>query len=794
MLKHTAEKMKKAMNLKNKKLFFRFFFSFMILGVIPVVILGLTSYGRILSIMKENVISSNIAFMDQGKENMDQYIGRIQNLQGQLSNNSLITGFLLKEDTDRVDKLYRIKAIREELIKYDLSADQLTDILAVYFLKNRVTITSTSFYEGDEFFSSIRRYHGMNTAASYNRLQVSNPRQYWEADTVYDEYNIPREVITSVQSLPIYSKNSHAYLITLIKADKVWEMFGDSNSDGWSNSLGIIDAHGKVIASSPSGSEIDISRLIQDMNPAQGSGYLETAKGQEKYIITYTTSPINQWTYFNVIPEENILERVAPVRRLFVKATLMAMLLAFLVSFILSRQNSRPIREIVQLIESNMDKTSREKLNDYKMIRKTVSDMFEATREMQSKMITHMEIAKMHFLQTLFRGMIDMKKINESLALYDIRLPYPSFVAAVLEVDVYEERNRDAGQNYQNYVRFAATSMIEKSFPIQFQIYAAELNENRIGLLINANFLQNENNQRIMESTFREIIEIFDDKLKVHTRIGIGTQYPSVEKVSQSYNEAISALEYISIRSSYQIMYFDQVQTCNNSLYYPLEKEQQLFNFIKLADQASAEALLDEIYRINFVERKIPVKVAWCLLNNLMSSLLKILEELKLDYQRYFDGMTSFMTDMSGTGNADEVFRFIRETLGHLCAQILEKKNNHNHELRDNVIRYVESTYSDRNLSLVMAADHFHVTAPYLSRFFKEQTGYNFNDYVNRYRVQKAKTLIEESSLSIAEISEKVGYNSSGTFIRIYKKYESITPGQYKDSCNPEQSVGGRGL
>lgn len=763
----------------------------MILGVIPVIILGLTSYGRILSIMKENVISSNIALMNQGKENMDQYVGRIQSLQGQLSNNSRITGFLLKEETDRVEKLYQIRVIREELTKYDLSADQLTDILAVYFLKNRVTITSTSFYEGDEFFSSIRRYHGMNTAASYNRLQVSNPRQYWESDIVYDEYNKSREVITSVQPLPVYSKNSYAYLITLIRTDKVWEMFGDSNPGNLDNSLGIMDADGKVIASSPNGGITDTSRLIQGLSPVQGSGYVETSEAQSKYIITYVTSSVNQWTYFNIIPEENIQERVAPVKRLFIDATLTAMLLALLVSFILSQRNTRPIREIVQLIESNMDKASKEKLNDYKMIRKTVSDMFEATREMQSKMITHMEIAKMHFLQTLFRGMIDRRKIDESLALYDIRLPYPSFAAAVLELGVYERQNRETEQNYQNYVRFAATSMIEKSFPSQFQIYATELNENRIGLLINTNILQNENNQRLMESTFREIIEIFDDKLKVHTRIGIGMQYSSVEEVAQSYNEAISALEYISIRSSYQIMYFDQVQTCTNSLYYPLEKEQQLFNYIKLADQASAEAMLDEIYRINFLERKIPVKLAWCLLNNLMSSLLKILEELKLDYQQYFEGVTSFMPDMTGAGNADEVFRFIRATLGRLCKQILEKKNNHNHELRDNVIRYVESAYGDRNLSLVMAADHFNVTAPYLSRFFKEQTGYNFNDYVNRYRVQKAKILIGESNLSIAEISEKVGYNSSGTFIRIYKKYESITPGQYKDSYSPEESNGG---
>lgn len=203
----------------------------MIIGVIPILIFGFLSYGKILSVMKENVISSNIAMMNQGKENLDQYISRMHNLQGQLSQNSRISGFFTNEITDRADKLFSIRTIREELTKYDLADDKLTDMLAVYFLKNRVTITSTTFYEGDEFFRDVRRFADMNAATIYNRLQHAGPRQYWESRIVYDQYNKTREVITCIQTLPIYAQNSYGYLIIMINEDFLWEMFGKSNPD-----------------------------------------------------------------------------------------------------------------------------------------------------------------------------------------------------------------------------------------------------------------------------------------------------------------------------------------------------------------------------------------------------------------------------------------------------------------------------------------------------------------------------------------------------------------------------------
>jgi len=53
-------------------------------------------------------------------------------------------------------------------------------------------------------------------------------------------------------------------------------------------------------------------------------------------------------------------------------------------------------------------------------------------------------------------------------------------------------------------------------------------------------------------------------------------------------------------------------------------------------------------------------------------------------------------------------------------------------------------------------------------------------DAINRVRLARAKELLARDGVSIAEAAVRVGYYNSNAFIRTFKKYEGITPGQYK--------------
>ena len=117
-------------------------------------------------------------------------------------------------------------------------------------------------------------------------------------------------------------------------------------------------------------------------------------------------------------------------------------------------------------------------------------------------------------------------------------------------------------------------------------------------------------------------------------------------------------------------------------------------------------------------------------------------------------------------------------SLKHAIGYALDD-NKYDRTMANKMITYIEENYA-RDISLNDIAEHFNRSASYLSTMFKYYTGKNFKEYLNLYRIKVSKELMQtESNLKIGEIAKRVGCNGSVTFIRMFRKYEGMSPGQY---------------
>lgn len=85
-----------------------------------------------------------------------------------------------------------------------------------------------------------------------------------------------------------------------------------------------------------------------------------------------------------------------------------------------------------------------------------------------------------------------------------------------------------------------------------------------------------------------------------------------------------------------------------------------------------------------------------------------------------------------------------------------------------------------KTLTLEEISKHVHLNASYLSIVFKKETGQNFSDYLTAYRIEMAKNMLRRGDMSIAAISEAVGYADSKYFSRIFNKLVGIKPSAYR--------------
>ncbi len=95
------------------------------------------------------------------------------------------------------------------------------------------------------------------------------------------------------------------------------------------------------------------------------------------------------------------------------------------------------------------------------------------------------------------------------------------------------------------------------------------------------------------------------------------------------------------------------------------------------------------------------------------------------------------------------------------------------------ITRFLQEHLTEE-ISLSVLAEEFHLNPQYISQLFKSEIGVNFLAYLTNLRMERAKKLLLTTALSIAEISEQSGYTDYRVFTKVFKKYEGITPSQYR--------------
>lgn len=95
------------------------------------------------------------------------------------------------------------------------------------------------------------------------------------------------------------------------------------------------------------------------------------------------------------------------------------------------------------------------------------------------------------------------------------------------------------------------------------------------------------------------------------------------------------------------------------------------------------------------------------------------------------------------------------------------------------MMQYIHQNYAT-DITLDTLAAFMHLNKSYVSRTFKEMIGTTYSHYLRRYRIERAKELLQTTNETITIIAEKVGYPDIAYFSRIFKKETGMTPNDYK--------------
>lgn len=137
-------------------------------------------------------------------------------------------------------------------------------------------------------------------------------------------------------------------------------------------------------------------------------------------------------------------------------------------------------------------------------------------------------------------------------------------------------------------------------------------------------------------------------------------------------------------------------------------------------------------------------------------------------YDRFTDMKKSYQDSrmqLQGSGREETVFQ--EESSDKIQLYVQKTK------------RFVEENYR-RDVSLLDCAESVGISPYYLSHIFRERTGQTFVEYLSSVRVEEAKRLCRNTTLTINEIAEQCGYLNITYFCKVFKRLTGKTIGEYR--------------
>jgi AraC-like DNA-binding protein/ligand-binding sensor protein len=220
----------------------------------------------------------------------------------------------------------------------------------------------------------------------------------------------------------------------------------------------------------------------------------------------------------------------------------------------------------------------------------------------------------------------------------------------------------------------------------------------------------------------------------------------------------------------------------NVSSGYSLDRERQLFAALKRGDNEAAKKILNHLLGNLFSSN--PHNFDFIKLRAIELVVLLSREAMTIDASEdntQLEKNNRYIRYIQEAQNIEELTEVMVTIVERMSGQIFSFQGVRHASALRKAERYIWENYS-RKICLQEVADASGLSAPYFSTIFKEEMGENLSNYLNRLRVEKASSMLTETTLSLCDSARDCGCEDQSWFSKIFKAYTGISPGKYRET------------
>lgn len=375
-------------------------------------------------------------------------------------------------------------------------------------------------------------------------------------------------------------------------------------------------------------------------------------------------------------------------------------------------------------------------------------------------------ILTLHNLQTKLKELKYIETFNKLICNVGEKISYHSLLGLNKEINNYNiiviQCNKLIDKNNEEILSEILKSLFNTCF-----VFKPFIQDNELVCMI---FTLNQIKKEKISIKLNVLLDKMSNHYELKYYFGISDSCEINYSVSHCYKQAKKMLNYRLIDHNHYIWY-DKKLTTGKTKNLTEDQENILYHYLKSNNINESKKFIKNM----FILEKEYYSVST--IKNIYNSIVAIMKRILA--QKYQEKEASYLIlieDITYFFSIDDIILYLNKIIDNSISAEIDNKNN----FIQDITKFISENYY-YNISMEkIAKERYFMNANYFGRMFKKKMGKSFSEFLVDTRMNKAKHLLETSSLSVSEIAGLVGYTSVSYFIKCYKKYYGTTPGNEK--------------
>ncbi|RAV19138.1 response regulator [Paenibacillus contaminans] len=396
------------------------------------------------------------------------------------------------------------------------------------------------------------------------------------------------------------------------------------------------------------------------------------------------------------------------------------------------------------------------------------------------------DILRQKFIQSLLDGTgAEAAKDEAKLRVFCPRL-IPDAPISVVVAGI-DKHGADDGSPLPNWKRFAVLNIVQEILA-QSAIKHVELSyddNNRIIAIVNQNPVLQEDprgiyakaEQRRLEDACLAAVRAVHAHLRFSITAGIGNTRGHLSETQQSYREAVTALKHRTMLGGGRTIRYNELPKPTTLVQLSAIRQEALI-LLRLGSMPAIEDYIRNLFGLLRGQDR-QIDFLFKALYEFIATLNLFAAEAKIELSPAVEESFSPEALTERLERLELIEQWLLDVYRNAVERTSSQKQSSPAKLVEKAKQYIDGHFADSELDLNEIAGSVFVNPSYLSRIFKNETGYSVVEYITACRMAKAKEMIDSGCRNMLFVAESIGFKDANYFSKCFKKYYRIAPSKF---------------